>query len=239
MENNLHELKALYNQYKKENSLLKNMSTLKSKLLSADDENTLEFHYQIAQDDSLKEGLRNMIKSFFYSEIENKRDKKKVAAFFIEKYSAILNDDEKSDILRILGHLRIPESRNLSLNALNSSNYNLRYSSVIVLGWVGLPEDIAVLSKNMVSDESGQLRGYSATAMRQIWFNYPKTKDEIVKYIYEAIDNEKNVEAITCMVITVQELLKKKFGIKESTYGDVSGDANKAKEKFIAYCKKR
>jgi hypothetical protein len=90
----------------------------------------------------------------------------------------------------------------------------------------------------MTSDSEGQLRGYAATAMRQIWYNFPQTKDSIAIYIYHAVLQEKNENALTGMVITIQTLFRKKFGIKESAYGDISGNVMEAKEKMMSFLAK-
>lgn len=92
----------------------------------------------------------------------------------------------------------------------------------------------------MLNDPDGQLRGYAATAMRQIWFNHGKTKDEILHYLKEAINKEDDERALEGIIITAQELFKKKLSLKESRYGDLSGDFKEAKSKTIialsGYC---
>jgi hypothetical protein len=232
------ELKLKFEKFKAENSLMDNIFELKKELLSSDSEDILEFHYNISNDKSIKEGLRNMIKSFFSSEIENKRDKQKTAEFLYRKYENESDSMIKADILKTLGHLRVQEARILALNEIKSLNYDLRYSSIIVLGWTGTKKDLPVLNEQMLNDPDGQLRGYSATAMRQIWYNHPKSKDAIAGYICNAAPQEKNTDALTGMIITIQNLYRKKFGIKESTYGDISGNVVEAKEKMMAFLNK-
>lgn len=228
-------LKADYFKYKEEDSLLKNIFKLKEKLLSSDSEDFLQFHYEISNDSSVKDGIRNMIRSSFYSDIENKRDKDKVSLFLYKKYNNSVLDKEKSSILKILGHLKTSIAKQIAEKEINSFSFDLRYSSIIVLGWIGTPEDILLLNNQMLLDSSPTLRGYSATAMRQIWFNYPETGRDISDYIYNAVKKEKSEEALMSMLVSVQEILCKKFGIKESKYGDTSGNIEKTKEKFINY----
>lgn len=91
------------------------------------------------------------------------------------------------------------------------------------MGWIGTKIDLKVLNERLLTDPAPQLRGQAATAMRQIWFNHPKSKEEILKYIKTAIGEEKEEKALQEMIITVQELLKKKLGLKESKYGDITG----------------
>lgn len=232
------ELASRFETLKAENSLMDNIFEIKKELLSNDSEECLELHYRMSYDMSVKEGVRNMIKSFFYSDIDNKRDKQKTTKFLYGKYENETDSQLKADILKILGHLRVQEARILSLQAIKSSNYDLRYSSIIVLGWTGTEKDLPVLNEQMSNDPDGQLRGYSATAMRQIWYNHPKTKGLIAGYIHNAASKELNTDTLIGMIITIQTLYRKNFGIKESAYGDLSGDVLEGKEKMMAFLSK-
>lgn len=73
-----------------------------------------------------------------------------------------------ADIIETLDHLRSKYGKTLSLQNISKANRDLRYRSIIVLGWVGDQEDIAILSERLLSDNDVQLRGYAATALRQI-----------------------------------------------------------------------
>ncbi|PBJ14604.1 HEAT repeat domain-containing protein [Flavobacterium sp. ACN6] len=234
----IQELQEDYKRFKEENSLQKNIFKLKKELLSSDSDNFLEFHYEISYDLSLKDGIRNMIKSFFYADVDNNRDKNKVAAFLYGKYLEILNNKGKGELLRMLGHLRIPLAKELAEKEISSPDYDLRYNSIIVLGWTGTPKDLDVLNNRMIKDSNPLLRGYCATSMRQIWHRNPDTKNEIVLYIYNAIHIEKDNDALVGMIITIQDLYMRKFGIKESHYGDISGNVTKAKGEVVKFLNK-
>lgn len=136
-------------------------------------------------------------------------------------------------MIQLLGNLRSKYAKEVALENITIRKADLRYRSIIVLGWVGGKTELKVLDDRLLNDPDPQLRGYAASAMRQIWFNHPKTKDEILGYIKNAIDKETDDKALTGMVLTVQALLKKKLGLKESQYGDVSGDVQAAKEKTV------
>lgn len=205
----------------------------KDLLLESDDKNVLEFHYSLLSTIDDEYLYRDIL--YFFSDRKNKIE---VADFLYNKYNQEKNKTIKSDILKVLGHLRVSKARDLALIELKSKNYDLRYSSIIVLGWTGTEKDLATLNEEMLNDTKGQLRGYAATAMRQIWYNYPGTKDEIANYIYQATSNEKDENALICMIITIQDLYHKKFGIKESQYGDVSGNVLEAKTKMMTFLNK-
>ena len=210
----------------------------KEELLSSDSPDFLEFHYRIIQDEALPEKVRGTIKSFFFSEAVNNRNKEVVSEFLYQKYlTGIDNITLKADVIQLLGNLRSKHAKDVALENIAIRKGDLRYRSIIVLGWVGSKTDLKVLNERLLTDPDPQLRGYAATAMRQIWFNHPKTKDDILKYIKEAIEKETAPEALEGMIITVQDLLKKKLGLKESKYGDVTGDMEEAKIKTVGALK--
>ncbi|CAM3510662.1 HEAT repeat domain-containing protein [Zobellia roscoffensis] len=202
----------------------------KNLLLKDDDEDVLQFHIDILNDRDDPYLVRD-IRSFF----SKRKDQKKVSAFIATKIKdGIENPLLKADLIQILGNLRSPLVKEIVHDEIKSANRDIRYRCIIVMGWVGTTmTDLDVLNERMINDEDGQLRGYAATAMRQIWYNKKSVKNRVTKYIKEAIESEKDPEALTGMIITLQDLHKKKLGIKESNYGDVSGDVQEAKLKAI------
>ncbi len=203
-------------------------------LLSSDNDIYLEFHYEILSKRE-KEGLHQYIKACF----AQRKNKKRVIEFLLKKYNNHIKDSLlKADIIEILGHLRAKEVLLLAKENITSSNPDIRYRCIIVLGWVGTLKTLPVLNERMLNDNDGQLRGYAATAMRQIWFNHSKTKEQITAFISNAILTETDEKALTGMIITIQDLYRKKLGLKESVYGDVSGNVQEAKEKTIIFLSK-
>ncbi|SHG09597.1 HEAT repeat domain-containing protein [Pedobacter caeni] len=201
----------------------------KDELLSSDEEEVLEFHFKILKDKN-DEYLQRDLFAFF----SDRRDKESAGEFLYKKYKDGIDDiGLRANVIQLSGHLRGKHTRDIALENMVSLEWNLRYSSIIVLGWVGSKTDLKVLNERLLTDPDPQLRGYAATAMRQIWFNHPKTKDDILRFIKDAIEEESAQEAIEGLVITAQDLLKKKLGLKESKYGEVTGDMDVAKNKTI------
>ncbi|SHG09653.1 HEAT repeat domain-containing protein [Pedobacter caeni] len=210
----------------------------KEELLSSDSPEFLDFHYRILQDKALSAQLRSTIKSFFFAEAVNNRNKEVVSNFLYQKYSNGIEDiSVRADVIQLLGNLKSKHAKEVALENINLPKADLRYRSIIVLGWIGSTAELKVLNERLLNDPDPQLRGYSATAMRQIWFNHPKSKENILKHIKEAIPGEKEEKALEGMIITVQDLLKKKLGLKESEYGEITGDMEAAKVKTIAVLK--
>ncbi|GGE45596.1 HEAT repeat protein [Pedobacter psychrotolerans] len=201
----------------------------KTKLLSSDADEVLDFHLEI-----LSKGDDEYLKRDLFAFFSDRKDKTHVGQFLYDRYKSGIEDlNVKADLIQILGHLRSKYAREVALENITIRKGDLRYRSIIVLGWVGTHKDLSVLNDRLLNDPDGQLRGYAATAMRQIWFNHPKTKDEILSYLKAAIAQEDDDRALEGIIITAQELLKKKLGLKESKYGDVTGDYQTAKVKTI------
>ncbi|KFA59028.1 hypothetical protein GAPWKB11_0917 [Gilliamella apicola] len=197
-------------------------------LLESDDEKVLEFHYEIIKSTKDKYLLTDLL-TFF----EKRKDKNKVGNFLVKKYDKEQDVSLKSEIIKILGEIKYSGTEELAVKEIKSPQYELRFACIIVLGWVGTAKDLGYLNERMLNDPEGTLRQCGAAAMRQIWFRHKSTKLKITQYINSAIRSETNPDALTGMIITIQDLYRKKLGIKESHYGDLSGDVTKAKEKCI------
>lgn len=226
---NLANLKETYDHLDK-NEISDEYLDFEELLLKDDSPEYLNFHY-----DLLKNKNNDKIDGYIKACFDLRKDKIAVSNFLISKLKGGINNETLfADVIEILGHVRSPYARVIAIENLKSKNHDIRYRCIIVLGWVGTTADLDILYERMINDQDAELRGFCATAMRQIWYNHKDTKDKITKYINEAIRNETNEEAIIGMIITLQDLHKKKFGIKESAYGDVSGDVALAKQKAIA-----
>lgn len=224
------EVKILNDEYKKLKKLEDSddgIFEFKKKLLDSDDEDVLNFHFGLLKDKE-NENIYRDVFSFF----SLRNNKEKTGEFLFKKYKSGIEDLAlKADVIQILGHLRNKHAKEAALDNIKINKGDLRYRSIIVLGWVGNQEDIEILNERLLNDKDEQLRCYAATAMRQIWFSHPNTKEKILKCLKQAISLEKNEKALEGIIITTQELLKKKLGLKESKYGDVSGDIIVAKAK--------
>ena len=199
-------------------------------LLQSDNEEYLELHYKY-----LKNKGKNALYNYIRNAFSKRSDKEMVLAFLRTKYKQETDSITRGDIIQILGNLKSKEAEQIAKNEIHSSNTDIRYRCIIILGWVGKPATLAILNERMLNDPIGQLRCNAATAMRQIWYRYPKTKEEITGYIKNSIENETDNDALIGMIITIQDIYRKKLGLKETEYGDVSGNILKAKEKTVKF----
>jgi len=226
---NIETLREQYNELKKMEDTDDGIFEFKEALLESNENDILEFHLEILNDreDSY---LNRDIFSFF----SDRKDTEKVGNFIHKKIQSDFDDITLlADLIQILGHLRDKNTIEVAMKYIKSEAKELRYRSIIVLGWVGSASELDVLNDRLLNDKDGELRGYAATAMRQIFFNNSKTKKMILSYLNNAIQNEDDEDAVKGIIITAQDILKKKLGLKESQYGDVTGDIIVAKSKTI------
>lgn len=198
-------------------------------LSSSNSTEMLNYHYLLfkIKEDAI---LYLRIRSSF-----EERPKEIIEPFLLNKLDKEKNISLKADVIQLFGVIKSKKILPFIYKNITSPIRDIRYRCIIVLGWVGNSKDLSLLNERMINDSDEELREFGATAMRQIWFNHKKTSDDITKYINNAIRNENSEKALIGMIITLQDLYRKKFGIKESQEGDLSGDAIAAKAKAIKY----
>nr|WP_232816374.1 HEAT repeat domain-containing protein [Chryseobacterium capnotolerans] len=117
---------------------------------------------------------------------------------------------------------------------LKDNDEDVRYKAIVAIGWLGDSSTINVLENNFDIEKENLLRGFTITAMRQIYFRNPDTKESILSFILSKIKIESDEEVLAIMIAVIQDLTKTKFGLKEDpNTGEISGDIVKSKEKII------
>lgn len=234
MENKeLSTIQEIYQEMQQNEKWLSIYFTFEELLLESDSVEYLELHYNYLKDRQ-KEALYYYIRNAF-----GKRQSKDIVSSFLKsKFEQEEDTITQGDVIQILGNIKSKYAELLALDNIHSNNQDIRYRCIIVLGWVGKSQTLSILDERMLNDDIGQLRGYAATAMRQIWYNHPKTKEKITELIKNAISNEIDNEALIGMIITIQDMYRKKFGLKESVYGDISGNVQEAKDKTLKFINK-
>jgi len=224
----VNQLEAEYKNLKSLENSISGIFKLKRMLLESDNKEIVKYHIDLIMNED-NDYLRKNFISFF----KNRNDK--LICETVLKSELNSGISSKANTLHLLGSVRTPNAASILSNYITSEDREVRYKSIIGLGWNGKEEDLETLCNQMKSDKDGQLRGYCATAMRQIWLKDESLAKNITKCISNAIGDESDEEALTGMIITIQEIHTKKLGIKESDYGDVSGDVMKAKTKTIDF----
>ena len=196
-------------------------------LLSTNDEQILDFHYQLLSRSIGNPDLYKRLCRAF-------EQRGKVAQDYLSGRIQNETDSQiRGDVLHILGKTNTPSVIPLAISFLQSDDRIMRYKAIIVLGWTGQSEELKPLNERLRNEPDEELRGYAATAMRQIWFKHPDTQRQILTIYQQALSTEQSGSVCSFIITCVQELLHKKFGIKESQYGEIGGNVSKAKPKAL------
>lgn len=195
-------------------------------LLSDNNEEIISYHYSLLNDKS-DTRLFQYLRGDFKKRGDAGKD------FLLQKIRTEKNFDLKSEALFILGTMKCAEAKPTAIQFLNEDKYDYQYKGIIVLGWLGGKEDVPLLENTLRNNENSELRGYAASALRQIWHNNSRLKKMILKVYFEMLENEMDDDTNRTIISCTQDMLRKKFGIKESQYGEISGDISVAKPKAI------
>ncbi|MCF6348447.1 MAG: HEAT repeat domain-containing protein [Flavobacteriaceae bacterium] len=195
-------------------------------LLENNEDEIILFHYNLLKNKSDK-------RFFQYLRADFKKRGQKGESFLLDKIKEETDLELKGEILHILGGMRCASAKPFAKDLLNETDYNSKYKGIIVLGWLGSKEEIPILNRELLKNEIPELRAFAASALRQIWFNHSKLNTNIIRCYYEALQIEQENIVLSTILASTQEVLKKKFGIKESRYGEISGDVDLAKPKAL------
>ena len=221
----LKELKKMYI-YAKSSKYISVQLDFIEAIASSNDYESIKYHYELLNDQTdtrLFQYLRGAFKkhgdagkSFLLNALKNEKDQ-----------------NLRAEALFILGLMKCKKSKLFTIELLNKDNYTYRYYGIIVLGWIGDKDEIPSIEHILISDNNAELRAHSASALRQIWYNHPEQKNRILSIYYNALINEKNDEVNSTIVACIQDMLRKKFGIKENKEGIISGDIICAKQRAL------
>lgn len=196
-------------------------------LCKSNDIDVLDFHYRI---------LKNQENELFFYRIRGCFDKHGEAGekFLLDKIDTEQDPDLRAEALFLLGTMKCEKTKPVALSFLKHKNRRDRYYGIIVIGWIGNKDDLAILDERLQNEPDDELRGYAATAMRQIWYSKKATDKDILPYLYQALKTEISELTLSMIIVVIQDLLQRKFGLQEIMEEDtIRGDVQKAKEKII------
>lgn len=162
----------------------KKTEKLKQLLLERNDEEMLQFHYSLFSQVDNRELYYDVRSSF------SERPKEIIEPFLLKKLKTVDNIDLKADIVQLLGSIGSAKILPFAKANITSENRQLRYRCIIVIGWVGGKEELPILIERLKNDPDDVLRGYAATAMRQMWFKKKIENTDALPYLYAAVKNE-------------------------------------------------
>lgn len=102
-------------------------------------------------------------------------------------------------------------------------------------------KDIKLLSDHLLNDTDAECRAWSSTSFMQLYFRIGSEDfiGKVLPFLYEAIRSECDCFTIGCIITTVQELVKKKFGLSQKSLNNLDIEKiEQAKSKVIRYLDK-
>ncbi|WP_108823619.1 HEAT repeat domain-containing protein [Dysgonomonas sp. Marseille-P4361] len=178
----------------------------------------VEYHYSLLKDKTLHEEFRRNLRSRFDEHHEAGQ------AFLLSKLDNDEDVDFHGEIIFMLGKLNDRRNRPgkdkvidyVRKLALSSDGYT-RERAIIVLGWIGVMEDVLLLADRLMNDSNEKCRTWAATSFMQMWFR-TKSEELVAKalpHLYQSIKQEKDYFALGSMIDVVKELTGKKFGLPQ------------------------
>ncbi|WP_455102725.1 HEAT repeat domain-containing protein [Prevotella nigrescens] len=159
--------------------------------------------------------------------------------FLEEKLKTETDALAKSNVIHLIGLSYNKEYLPYILPYLDDADKEIRYKAIIACGWLGDAEAIKILKEHYATEKDALLRGFIVSAMRQIFFRYKETKQQIVDFIYVKMPEETDNELLAIMIVVLQDLTKMKFGLKEeSNSGIISGNVTRAVNKVLKMIEK-
>jgi HEAT repeats len=197
----------------------------KKLLLSSDDPQVIEYHFELLSRSKNKH-LHNTLARFFGWRRES--GKQYLLARLADETDAHL----LATGLQILGGMKCHEAADMARAHLHHEEATVRERACMVLGWVGGADDIPTLGRLQLDEPDVNTRKWAATQQMHIWSRLPDTKIDVLANLLTAIENESDADVLCCIVYTAQQVLKRKFGLKEDrTTRQMVGDLAEAKRK--------
>ena len=198
-----------------------------------------EYHYSLI----INKSTNNVFRESLWSRFDEHSD---AESFLLNKLDKNLNEDFHGEILFCLGKIadlnngkQKQRTLEYSIKFVKNSNANTREKAIIVLGWLGGNKEIDLLGNILLNDTINKCRAWSASSFMQISFRKKINFEKILPYFYKALKQEKDFFVIGNIVNSVQEILKKKFGLKQKDLEtNNTVEIEKAKIKVLKYFEK-
>ena len=196
-------------------------------LLSSDDSETINFHFNL---------LKNRDNWNLYTRLRAGFKKRGIATekFLIDKIKNESDDGLQADALHLLGELNSNEAVSISKDFIKHQDQTHRETACYVLGWLASENEIDYVADRLLNDSDADIRATAATSLDQIKLRLPETKPKLISILKNALESETNEEVAAWIIITLQYIMGKRFGLKENIdEAEWSGDVDKAKKKAL------
>ncbi len=185
-------------------------------LCSVHDDGRLDYHYcLLAQKNCSDEFYAFLCRAFH-------RHGEAGELFLLSKISREKDTHLKGIILQMLGGYKYyggkhcGKTAEMARSLIISKDVFLRNRAAIVTGWVGDVSDIDILAKRIVNEKDTETRGWTATALMQLFFNndaVKEHKDRLLDILKNALEAENDDFVMNCILVSIQEICGKKLGI--------------------------
>ena len=149
------------------------------------------------------------------------------------------SEETLADIIQVLGSMKCKSIPELVEPYLDGRSELLLYKAIITMGWCGNRSSLDLLEKPLHEAKDPLMRGYAATAMRQIWYQYTKTGPVIIQKMAKTLADETDSLTLALIMISVQSILFLSFGMREIltplSECKLRGNGTRSKKKFLAY----
>lgn len=198
-----------------------------SRLLSSNDQETIQYHFELLRSHEPRD-LYLRVRSAF---IKRGKEGEK---FLIDRIQREKDPALLADALHLLGRLESRHAIPLAREFMSHPIPEHHYIGCYVLGWVGAEDDIPVLTDRLLTDTDSRVRATAATALDQVMIRLPHTKPQLLASLSDALQKEEDEEVIAWVIITIQYIMKRKYGLKENIEeAKWVGDVKKAKIKAL------
>jgi hypothetical protein len=225
--------KALSIESTHEADTIKAKFELENILLSSNDIEVLEFHYNCLGDTKNETiyftcraafAKRPHIETFLLSKLEVEQDKHKIA-----------------DIIHILGRIRSDKALEIAKYNLLDKDDHIREVCLYVIGWTGSISEINVLSYYLMNEPTQKLRITAGSALRQIAWRIKESKADVLDVLKEAFYHESDKTVLARIIELISTIAIKNLGIREDKdnpnilLGDLDKAIAKTKKFFETY----
>lgn len=177
-------------------------------LISSEDPEVISFHFNLFKRCKNKE---------FYQLLASYFGRRGVSGetFLLDVINAEDDPNLLALAIQILGTMKTDKALSISRSFLKHKEAKVRERACIVLGWVGVSDDIKLLADLQLEEKDINTRKWAASQQMQIWFRDNSVKNEIIENLAKAIELEVDEDVLGTIIVTAQEILKRKFGIRE------------------------
>jgi HEAT repeat protein len=202
----LDELRSRYEAVKDSDDVAPIMAFTKD-LLAETGPEALRFHYDLLRQRDNRKLYQHLRAAFLKRGAPAEQ-------FLLSRLDEEADPKMRADVLQLLGHFRNPIALERAREAVASDDPDYRYRGTFILGWMGGVQDIPLLNERLLTDTDDLVRSTAAPA--------------------QGLQTETEEPVIQAIVLALQTILKKRFGLRENVEErEVAGDVRAAREKAL------